>query len=197
MEQFNQITGTPRDIVGLESAIGLDALNSFAKEVEEWRAKQGFLSTSPFDPLLGMAEELGELCEHLGVHNAMVLFGKMNRCELKAAQGIGQDRDKWVSEYESHRDALILLLQSDQCDAGKKFGVPNTITAYDSFAIHWAKVRDSIGDLSVYTADLTRRLSIRFGDAVSETWERVKSRNWVKDKKTGGDNEKIAEQVKQ
>lgn len=80
-------------------------------------------------PVLGVAEEAGELC-----HAA-----------LKMDQGIRG------TEAE-HRDAM----------------------------------RDALGDLIIYMADVCNMYGFRLSDCIEETWEKVEKRNWVEDPKGGG-----------
>lgn len=54
---------------------------------------------------------------------------------------------------------------------------------------HTVEIRDAVCDLVIFAAGIATHEGFDFGEAVQETWDRVKNRNWVADPKTGGINE--------
>lgn len=56
---------------------------------------------------------------------------------------------------------------------------------------HIAEMKDALGDIIIYMADLCYIRGFDFEEIVFTTWDKVSKRDWTKDKKKGGEDEKI------
>ena len=54
---------------------------------------------------------------------------------------------------------------------------------------HIAEMKDALGDLMIYMADLCYLRGFDFEEIVRETWQKVSQRDWTKDPKKGGESE--------
>ena len=59
------------------------------------------------------------------------------------------------------------------------------IRGYTNEAAYQAEAEDAVGDLIIYLADFCARNGLDLGRAVSETWAKVKQRNWQANPTTG------------
>lgn len=55
--------------------------------------------------------------------------------------------------------------------------------------LHQANKIDAVGDIMIYLADYCGQNGIDMAQAVTNTWNRVKQRNWKKNKVDGGNSE--------
>lgn len=46
---------------------------------------------------------------------------------------------------------------------------------------HLAKKRDAIGDIIIYLAGYCSHMGFNFAECVSQAWDEVKKRNWIKE----------------
>jgi len=97
--------------------------------VSKWTHRNFGKNRNKLHPVLGVAEEAGELC-----HAA-----------LKMDQGIRGTREE-----------------------------------------HHAKMRDAVGDVVIYLADVCNTYGFRLSDCIEAAWEEVEKRNWADDPKGGG-----------
>jgi len=102
-------------------------LTKFQKEVEKWASKN-FGRKHSYHPLLGVVEEIGELCH----------------AHLKQEQGIR-----------------------------------GTIAEHDD------AIKDAIGDAVVFLANYCALRGISLEEAIVDTWDEVKLRDWTRNKKDG------------
>lgn len=51
---------------------------------------------------------------------------------------------------------------------------------------HLEKMKDALGDIVIYMADVCNTYGFRLSDCIEETWEKVERRNWADDPKGGG-----------
>lgn len=50
---------------------------------------------------------------------------------------------------------------------------------------HTEKAKDAVGDISIFLMDLCNRMGWNYEDVIKQTWNKVKSRDWVNDKQDG------------
>lgn len=50
---------------------------------------------------------------------------------------------------------------------------------------HLIKIKDAVGDLTIFMMAFCSKLGIDFGEAVEDTWEEVRLRNWLENKNDG------------
>lgn len=104
-------------------------LRDLQKQHREWSAHNfGHIPKDPKHPILGMTEELGELCH----------------AHLKMEQGI----------------------------RGTK-------------AEHMEKIKDAAADLVVFLCDYCNHMGIDLEGMITQTWEEVRQRDWIKFPKNG------------
>lgn len=163
------------------------------EEVAEW-AGRNFGETAPYRPLLGMCEELGEICATFwnlaqaddGAHliiRAMAHLGKIAHSQLKAEQGIRgtveEHRQTAIDERQALDNTLYMLFDHRPNSGGK--GIPlRNFEKTDT-------VTDGLGDLFVYACHFSALMGITLEEAIFTTWAKVKLRDWQKNNQNGGE----------
>lgn len=104
--------------------------------------------------------------------------------EMKGAlRALQKDVGKWSAEQFGEEDPAILKLLGaveeigELCHAELK-GIQNIRHSPDEIL---ALKKDAIGDVVVYLCDYCERSGIDFGNAVIDTWHKVKDRKWKDD----------------
>jgi len=165
-----------RDYENLNVTIGYDFLAKMQDTIGEWAARN-FDTTCPFDPILGLVEEAGEICAAANIHPVAQLAGKMTHHQLKAIQGIRGTRTEHEAKFHIYRLALIDLLQKMefcQDDLRNPTDLPNI-----------PEVVDGIADVMIYAADASYRLGFNLGFETEATVNKILKRDWEKHRKTG------------
>lgn len=164
------------------------ALNELQDEVGSW-SRENFGDQSAANPLLGGAEEMGELhrsvletCDVNGAAprslTAMLLTaknGELIHSVLKRRQGIRGDEAGVGDEAEQEKaqnihDLLHWLEEAENYPSNLDEILGDTDEKEEL---------DAVGDIIVYLADFCERRGINLGDAVSLAWDgEVKDREW-------------------
>lgn len=163
-------------------------------EVAEW-ASRNFGNTPAYRPLLGMIEELGEICAtfsniaqvddpaHLLIR-ACAYLGKMCHARLKMEQGIRGTKEE--HEHNLYLNAAYLLVVFRNLFTSNSITVANMSTALSLGNFDKTDtICDGLGDLFVYACDFSNRIEIDMENAIYDTWAKVKQRDWQKNNKTG------------
>ena len=155
-----------------------DKLRIIQDEQKAWSAAN-FNNKDCCLPLLGMIEELGEICtayeqentiEGLGYEEAIEVLclaawvGKLAHHLLKAKQNIRGDITNHLTGAKSAQDMLSLIT------VGEPLRFPQSKDT----------VADGIADLDIYMLDLCSCLGIDRMANLEETWNKVKQRDWKK-----------------
>jgi NTP pyrophosphatase (non-canonical NTP hydrolase) len=170
----------------------------FQQEVGDW-SRKNFPNNTAMNPLLGLAEEIGELAEATAMGN----FDKIT-------DSIG-DIMVYMADYCSRRDGFNLASMTSNRTVlpYRSFDITGIVIEQGKLFRAVLKAQQGIRGLSdehttreklaliaiiVHVRDYQQ--SVSFEEVVELTWGKVKQRDWQKDKKTGGDLDAVTEQSK-
>ena len=173
-------------------------LDDLQRDVGHW-ARENFGDQPPSYPLVGAAEEIGELSEEylrlyssdpnsIGFDQQIFLalelqaaVGRMCHSILKRTQGIRQEEAEVGPEAERQAAEQIQMLLDDLADIREQEYTGREIVR-GSVPDPSEELVDSVADTNIYLADFSERSGIFLDHAVSSTWEDVVSdRNWESD----------------
>ena len=163
---INKLRPTAKE---LSYAMGADFLSSLSIRVGVWAAAN-FDDKHPYSPVIGLGEEVGELCEHLAINPLQVQVGVMMHSQLKHIQKIRTDVDHEANFDEAQgnvRDMTCDPLEFCEPSLREPSGPQNIV-----------KAKDSVGDIFIYLCDVCFRNGWDLGEIVSATWDEVKNRDW-------------------
>ena len=196
------------DNIADDQLITLDVLQT---QLKPWQL-YNFGTGPAFHPLLGLIEEIGEICaaynaefsdtmtindidedDIAGAILAMSSWlGKIAHAHLKASQNIRGTSDEHKQNMQS---ALINL--SSLARALYITDLPNNDTSNDieaafilatrttvvGFPESKDTIEDGLADTLVYAADFSNRLDINLTKGLDVTWKKVRKRDWVQHRK--------------
>lgn len=166
------------------------------EEVAEW-AQRNFGDTPSYRPLLGMIEELGEICakfsniadeQDIPSHillRTMAYVGKMCHHQLKSEQGIRGTAEE--HEEQQYIFAAGLMHTLFHMFSFNQFTELYRMARAENH-VWYSKtdsIEDGLGDLFVYACHFSALMDIELNDAIFDTWAKVKQRDWQKNNKTG------------
>lgn len=152
------------------------------------------------NPLLGLAEEVGELTlAHIrekdldeisprlfDTLSGSVLWGSVCHSVLKQHQNI-RVNENHTEELKNAATNLIKILKNL---LGKEEFEKAVLIARDSSGIVLpndnSQIPDSCGDILIYLANYANKVDLNLQAAQDVTWGHVKSRDWKKDPSKGG-----------
>lgn len=156
-------------------------------------SEKNFVDRNPDHPLLGVIEEVGELCEATAtdpstppacalVLELMIQLGRLAHINLKKAQKI---RKASVS-FDRECDTIDRL--SDTWDAYQNLAGYRPMFGEldpEEYERSEAKRDDAVGDVLIYLLDFCSRHGIDMEKTLEETLTTVLARDWTKNKLTG------------
>lgn len=166
-------------------------------EVQEW-ASRNFPNATPWQPLIGMGEELGELA---GAMLDRTMDGERATTLMKDAVGDimiymadycwrnGIQLEAYVSPARSVESEPFYILAAIARDIGKldhshlKLVQGIRGTADFHTANKQGHIRDIVSDLETFCE---KALVCSLASCIDATWGHVKQRDWLKNNKDGG-----------
>lgn len=156
-------------------------------------SERNFKDRNPDHPLLGVIEEVGELCESVeltdGTSTPMALIvkmqahlGRLAHIHLKRAQGIRKASTSFDRECDTI-DQLAEIWDTYQNAAGYRpmFGEIDL----EEFAPSTEKRDDAVADIQIYLLDFCSRHGIDVEKNLESTLKTVLKRDWTRDTVVG------------
>ena len=182
------------------------SLMDLQAEHRPW-SNYNFKNNNPLAPLMGLQEELGELClAHInqlsndGIEEVeatyyksalsvfgSIFWGQIVHAQLKKSQSIRVNEDHDKNTQESIVKMLKTLRRLDP----ERFNNSLEVSRVDDQILLPEKkpeVKDSIGDLLIYLAAYANQNDISIQECMETAWNEVKERDWVKYPNTGRPN---------
>lgn len=159
---------------------------------KEW-SERNFPDRNPDHPLVGVIEEVGELCEavlpQVATSEALRLIidlqaqlGRLAHVHLKRAQGIRKASTSFDRECDAV-DRIAALFDRYQ----NLIGYPAFFTELlpEDRVDDPTKAADAVADIQIYLLDFCGRRGIDAGTNLAATLDQVLARDWVKNPTTG------------
>lgn len=172
-------------------------LSKLQKAVAEWSSRNfGDDPAHGLRPLLGVAEEVGELAlvaleGHVRTDSEMAcaadllyvqaLLGRVFHHALKSMQNIRGHKAEDLERIALVADRLVFYMAAFLQEEG--VGLPAPVAFRHDRAEQRA---DAVGDILIYLSDYCRRNGLDLNEALETTWAKVKQRNWKLNPETGG-----------
>lgn len=162
-------------------------------EAAAW-TEHNFPNQKPFEPALGMVEELGEFAdavmrplqemmgsagvpqEALRVFAMASCLGTIAHCRLKQLQGIRGSHEELEAEAVRASQTLVQLAL---------YGDANSIRMPGTSPKALEDSKDAVADLIIFTTNFCTKMGWDFQQIVESTWREVAKRDWTKNKVDG------------
>lgn len=210
MKAPDEIIGEDGEMQALTTPLTFRQLQD---EVGEW-SEGNFGAQDPINPLLGVIEEVGEICANkttlmFTFHNTEAtdgvwtlmrmgsLLGLVAHCILKRRQGIRGTPEELIRDEvevlgvlarqaQNRRQALYNALATESpVTKARQDAVTEDIDWTALDAIQRAEEQDGIADIDIYLSDYCHRNHHDRQEIVEDVWQSVKERDWKKNPETG------------
>lgn len=158
-----------------------------AQERQRIWSEAQFPDRNPNHAIMGLIEELGELCEaaepvdgtpleYLLVFSMQRFLGRLAHINLKRNQGIR----KASTTLEREQDAVNQLARAFwEYHVTATGYVPNPNVEAEPPAYDEEKAKDAVGDVAIYLLDFCTRSGYLFDEILGDTLAEVLKRDWA------------------
>jgi len=101
---------------------------------------------------------------------------------MKSLEQIQSEHTKWVLDNFGKHDQFepLLGIVEEVGELAHSILKRRQGIRQGSSESHEAKIKDAIGDIAIYLMDFARCQGYELSEAIAETWQQVKKRDWRK-----------------